>query len=444
PDGRVADHMHVLVLHRLVRHVIDLAPALVRADQVGLDRDRPGTLGRDQVDDVILHPVAEVRRHLARGGIDLDDLVGRAVLEVRVILPRGAEERGLRDDVLVRVEHDELRLGLARLEVPRHLARALVRAGRAPVGDGRHREHEDAAVGHGLELPRELDGLAAGLPRVEHAVLCLREAVDLLPLELDARRDDEPIVLEVTVAHPDTPRAGLDRAGRRMVDLDVVAPETAVPEGEAVDRADAGEDEVAERARHELLVRLEQDDFDRGVGQPHVLRGRRAAPAAADHDDAAACLGREVALDRRRASRDARRGEEPEPGPRTRRAAASQPPRAKQAIAAQSFTWPSPPRQTEPAPQPPASVIPTPNARPPASAPAPAAGKTHSLLSLRSVNLRIANPSVLITSASAAARVCSASPVMNGSRNARTRQKRERWKMTPNATPKRRKTPCAT
>src|SRR5207302_7654962 len=178
---------------------------------------------------------------------------------------------------------------------------------------------EDAAVGHGLELPRELDGLAARLPRVEHAVLCLREAVDLLPLELDAGRDDEPIVLEIALAHPDTPRVGLDRAGRRVVDLDVVAPETAIPEGEAVDRADAGEDEVAERARHELLVRLEQDDFDRGVGQPHVLRGRRAAPAAADHDDAAACLGREVALDRRSASRDARRGEEPEPGTRPRR-----------------------------------------------------------------------------------------------------------------------------
>src|SRR5206468_2273637 len=82
---------------------VDLAPALVRADQVGLDGDRPGPLGRDQVDDVVLHPVAELRRHLARGGIDLDDLVRRPVLEVRVVLPRRAEEPGLGDDVRVRV-----------------------------------------------------------------------------------------------------------------------------------------------------------------------------------------------------------------------------------------------------------------------------------------------------------------------------------------------------
>ena len=105
---------------------------------------------------------------------------------------------------------------------------------------------------------------------------------------------------------------------------------------------------------------------------------------------------------------------------------ASDTPTAKHATAAQSFTWPSPARQSEPAPQPPASVIPTPKARPPASEPNPAAGNTHSLLSLRSVNFKIAKPSVDTTSASAAARVCSASPVMNGSRKARTRQNRDR------------------
>ena len=33
-------------------------------------------------------------------------------------------------------------------------------------------------------------------------------------------------------------------------------------------------------------------------------------------------------------------------------------------------------------------------------------------------------------------------PVMKGSRKARTRQNRERWKITPNAAPKSRKTPC--
>ena len=120
---------------------------------------------------------------------------------------------------------------------------------------------------------------------------------------------------------------------------------------------------------------------------------------------------------------------------------AAEAPRAKHTTAAQSFTCPSPARQIEPAPQPPARVMPMPNSVPPRSPPTPAAANTQSPLSLRSVNLRIAKPSVLTTSASAAARVCSASPVMNGSRKARTRQKRERWKITPNAAPKRRKTP---
>ncbi len=86
--------------------------------------------------------------------------------------------------------------------------------------------------------------------------------------------------------------------------------------------------------------------------------------------------------------------------------------------------------------------MPTPKASPPASEPTPAAGNTHSLLSLRSVNFKIAKPSVETTSARAAARVCSASPVMNGSRKARTRQNRDRWKTTPKAAPKSRKTPC--
>src|SRR2546428_1574256 len=117
-------------------------------------------------------------------------------------------------------------------------------------------------------------------------------------------------------------------------------------------------------------------------------------------------------------------------------------PNAKHATATQSFTCPSPARQREPAPQPPASVIPTPNARPPASEPNPAAGNTHSVLSLRPVNFKMAKPSIDPTSASPAARGCPPSPVTTASRQARTRQKRDRWKITPNAAPKSRKTPC--
>src|SRR4029453_3895550 len=63
----------------------------------------------------------------------------------------------------------------------------------------------------------------------------------------------------------------------------------------------------------------------------------------------------------------------------------SEAPSAKHETATQSFTCPSPARQSEPAPQPPASVIPMPKASPPASAQTPPARKTPPLLSLWSV-----------------------------------------------------------
>src|SRR5262249_57277632 len=64
-DRRIADDVDILVLHGLVRQVIDLAPALVGADQVAPHRDRARALRRDQVQNVVLHLVAELGRHLA-------------------------------------------------------------------------------------------------------------------------------------------------------------------------------------------------------------------------------------------------------------------------------------------------------------------------------------------------------------------------------------------
>ena len=307
--------MHVLLLHRLVRDVIDLAPALVGADEIGLDRDRPRALRRDDVHHVVLHHVAQVRGHRARAGIDLRHLVRGAVLEVRIRLPRLAEERRLRDHVLIGVEHDELRPRLLRLEIPRHLARALVRTGRAPVGDGRHAHHEHAAVGDRLQLVGERHRLRPGLPRVEHAVARLAQPFDLFVLELDARRHDELVVLERALAHAHALRRWLDRARRLVNDPHAVAAQAGVAERHAVDRAHAAQHEVAERAGDELLVGLEEDDLDRRITEPHVLRRGGAPPAAADHDDTLARLRREVALRRRRAPAERADGDANSCGP---------------------------------------------------------------------------------------------------------------------------------
>src|SRR3989338_4158639 len=111
---------------------------------------------------------------------------------------------------------------------------------------------------------------------------------------------------------------------------------------------------------------------------------------------------------------------------RTKKMRIAEAPMAKKITATQSLMWPSPALQIEPAPQPPAITIPTPKRLPPRRAPSQKEGKTHSVESFKSVALRIEKPIMLKVRARAAARVCSLSPLMKGSRNARTRQKRER------------------
>src|SRR5262249_1663177 len=160
--------------------------------------------------------------------IDGDDLGGRPIVEIRIRLPRLAEERGLRDDVLVAVEHDDLRARLVGLEVPGDLAGALVGPGRAAKGDGRAGGHEDGAAGYGRDLPRQLRGLGARLPRVEHRALVLGEPLDLIPLEVHARGHDEPVVLEVAVADADAFGFRLDGGGAVANDLDAAAREPIV------------------------------------------------------------------------------------------------------------------------------------------------------------------------------------------------------------------------
>ena len=198
------------------------------------------------------------------------------------------------------------------LEVPGHHRGALVGAGRAPVGRERDAQHEHAAVGHRGQLLGELHGLRPRLPRVQDLVLVLGEPLDLLPLEVHPGRDDEAVVLEVPLAEAHPLLIGLDGGGRLVDDPHPVLAQAVVAHRERVDRAHAGQDQVAERAGDELPVGLDQDHLDVRVEQAHVLGRRRPAPAAADHDDARALLGGEVALDRGGASGEAGAGQHAE------------------------------------------------------------------------------------------------------------------------------------
>ena len=74
--------------------------------------------------------------------------------------------------------------------------------------------------------------------------------------------------------------------------------------------------------------------------------------------------------------------------------------------------------------------------KPPSRLPSQKLSLTKTSQSLKSAHFRYVKPMVLMTTASATAFVASASPVMNGSRNARTKQKRVRCMMIPMTRPK--------
>ena len=79
--------------------------------------------------------------------------------------------------------------------------------------------------------------------------------------------------------------------------------------------------------------------------------------------------------------------------------------------------------------------MPTPKMKPPSRLPSQKLSRTKTSQSLKSAHFRYVNPTVLITIAIATARVASACPVMKGSRNARTKQKRVRCMMMPMTRP---------
>src|SRR2546426_12714180 len=96
-------------------------------------------------------------------------------------------------------------------------------------------------------------------PRVQHALAGGGQALDLLGLEVDAGRDDEPLVAEEPAVQAHAPRVGLDGRRRLVEDLHaVLLAQPVVAEGEAADRAHATEHEIAERARDELPIGLDE------------------------------------------------------------------------------------------------------------------------------------------------------------------------------------------
>ena len=247
-------------------------------------RDAAGPLRRDDVGDISL-VAGEVGgdRHGRR--IDRGDLAAigqRDPFEDAGIQggPGGLEQLLLAELVLG-VQHQQLRARLVGLQIPCHQARALIGAGRAAIGVRGHRHHHGPAIRHGAELVAQQRRLRPGLPGVRHA---LRRGFGVagqgIEAEVDAGREDEAVVVEGAAVMADAPGCGVHAGGGGAHEANAGGGHLVPAEALLVQLAQAGQDGVAERAGQ--VVR-------RGLDERHVMRrgqnpGRGGARKAAAHD----------------------------------------------------------------------------------------------------------------------------------------------------------------
>ncbi|MGY4161884.1 hypothetical protein ACVINW_007726 [Bradyrhizobium sp. USDA 4461] len=184
-------------------------------------------------------------------------------------------------------------LRLVRLQVMRDQAGALVRRRRAAQRRGRHRDHDEAAVLHRLELPAQQQGLRAGLPGMRHLLGCrLVIAGQGVEVHVDAGGEHKPVIgLRRAVGERDAARLRIDLGGRLRGDGDAVGRNLVVAELLCGELTQAGDHLVAERAGGEGPVRLDQRDLKLCIEPPQRPCAGRAAEAAADHCNARRGLG---------------------------------------------------------------------------------------------------------------------------------------------------------
>src|SRR5690554_659658 len=119
------------------------------------------------------------------------------------------------------------------------------------------------------------------------ALFVAGEAFHTFGKKIHARRQYETVVFErVAAVEADFLRGGVDAGD--LVSDDVHTPflaQIAVADGDVFEVFLADQNQVGDRARHELAVLLDQGDADRAVA-PHaqIFRRRGAAVAASDDD----------------------------------------------------------------------------------------------------------------------------------------------------------------
>ena len=190
---------------------VNLAPALVGGGQTGLDRNISCPHGWYDIEDRGLHVVTELEFQGVGGRVHIDEAMFGAVLHDALVAlgPCLFEEWPLGGDIVVGVEHQYLAAGLGLAEIVGHLAGPLIGARGAAVGRQWNRQSINTAIGHGLELPSQGEGLRTGFPGVQHRVLRTRlgHAGQGIHHHVDPRGEDQAVIrqLAATGQLNDTP-----------------------------------------------------------------------------------------------------------------------------------------------------------------------------------------------------------------------------------------------
>ena len=224
-----------------------------------------------------------------------------------VLVPGLHEEALLRRDVLVGIEDQHLAARLGLLEVPRHLARPLVRARagicRARAGSRSRRRRRRAWPRAGgatppfAGRPSTRAGPSTALPRCRVPAPRCRACPRRARGSGDRRAGPPGCRCARSRATGSTPCAVskitlMPRLRKRVV-----------AHREVGERLAAAEHEIGQRAGDEGGIRLHQRDVERAVAPQVEVLGRGGAAVAAAHDDHARTVARGQAARSRRAAR---------------------------------------------------------------------------------------------------------------------------------------------
>ena len=183
------------------------------------------------------------------------------------------EQRAFGCHIFVGIQNQHLALGFGFAEVLGHLAGALVRAGRAAVRRQRDGHGEHTAVGHGHQLLAQRQGLRTGLPGVHDLLFGAGfvHAGQRFPHEVNAGRNDQAVVGQLGAAcQLDGALVGINAVDAVFDDPHPMAlGQVVIRRGDVGHGFAAANHQIGNRARHEVVVGLDQRDLDFLI-RPHA------------------------------------------------------------------------------------------------------------------------------------------------------------------------------